>query len=54
MGQSAQSMNKDEINIALVTRIYDSGQAKAVQEQIALHGRCRRFRLGAEKIKLES
>ena len=51
MGQSAQSMNKDEINITLVTRICDNGQAKAVQERIALHRRCKRFGLGAEKIK---
>jgi hypothetical protein len=44
-------MNKDDINITLVTWIYDSGQAKAVQEPIALYRRCRRFELGAEKMK---
>ena len=45
-------MNKDEINSTPVTWINDSGQAKAVQEQIALHRRCTRFGLGTEKIKL--
>ena len=33
--ESAQFMNEDEINIALITWIYDN-QAKAVQERISL------------------
>ena len=39
-------MNKDDINITLVAWIYDSGQAKAVHELIALYRQCRGFELG--------
>ena len=47
-------MNKDEINITFVAWIHDGGQAKVVQELIALYRRCRRFELGAVKVKLEN
>jgi hypothetical protein len=51
MRVAAQSMDKDEINIALGTWICDNNQAKAVQRLIALHRRWR-FGLGTEKTNL--
>ena len=44
-------MNKDDIYITLVTWIYDSGQAKAVRELIALYSQCRGFELGGDPEK---
>lgn len=44
-------MNKDDINITLVAWIYDSGQAKAVRELIALYSQCRGFELGGDPEK---